>query len=139
MPIGVMNLIYIYGLDGTLDVSKKVLQSFGSLFSEDVKLYAYPYQREKGGEIITAKNLITTPQLALLHQHFLFNHCIEDIEEYDEAHLQIFSNEIIEKIRSKEDGWEEKVPPYVAEMIKKKCLFDYPCSLEERANSHDFL
>lgn len=135
MPIGVMNLIYIYGLDGKEDVSKHVLKSFGELFSYDVKLYAYPYQRLKGGEIITAKTLITTPQLEDLHKHFLVNNFIEDIENYNEDHLQIFSSEIIEKIRGREDGWEDKVPAYVAEMIKAKCLFDYPCSLEERLSS----
>lgn len=135
MPIGIMNLIFIYGLDGKADLSKHVLKSFGELFSCDVKLYAYPYQRVKGGEIITAKTLKTTPQLEHLHKHFLANNLIEDIENYNEDHLQIFSSEIIEKIRGREDGWEDKVPEYVAEMIKTKCLFDYPCSLEERLSS----
>lgn len=135
MPIGIMNLIYIYGLDGEEDMSQNVLRSFGELFSYDVKLYAYPYQREKGGEIITAKTLKTTPQLENLHKHFLANKFIEDIENFNEDHLQIFSYEIIEKIRGREEGWEENVPEYVADMIKRKCLFDYPCSLEERQSS----
>ena len=136
MPIGIMNLIFIYGLDGEKDLSQQVLKSFGELFSYDVKLYAYPYQREKDGEIITAKTLKTTPELENLHKHFLANNYIEDIENFNEDHLQIFSYEIIEKIRGREDGWEENVPEYVAEMIKRKCLFDYPCSIEERQSSN---
>lgn len=135
MPIGIMNLIFIYGLDGKENLAKEVLKSFGELFSYDVQLYAYPYQRVKGGEIITAKTLRTNPHLESLHKHFLENDYIQDIEDFNVENLQIFSQDLIEKIRSREDGWEDKVPEYVAEMIKEKCLFDYPCSLEERQKS----
>lgn len=132
MPIGVMNLIFIYGLNGKKNLSKEVLKSFGELFSYDVKLYAYPYQRVKGGEIITSKTLRTNPHLKSLHQHFLDNDYIQDIKDFNVDNLQIFSHDLIEKIRSREDGWEDKVPAYVAEMIKTKCLFDYPCTIEEK-------
>lgn len=129
MPIGVMNLIEIYGLKDNKNHSKEVLRSFGELFSCNVRLYAYPYQREKGSEIITAQTLRTNKHLKALHQHFLDNKYIEDIKDFDEKNLQIFSDEIIEKIKAGDGGWEDKVPEKVADIIKSRCLFDYPCKV----------
>ncbi|MFT4644202.1 MAG: hypothetical protein ACI8ZX_000603 [Planctomycetota bacterium] len=131
MPIGVMNLIEIYGLKGENDLSVPVLKSFGELFSYDVKLYAYPYQPKKDSEIITAKTLRTTKRLESLHQHFLDNDYIVDIKNFNEENLQIFSRDVLKMIQSGEPGWEDQVPEYVVDMIKSKCLFDYPCDPAE--------
>tara|TARA_B110000483_G_scaffold26049_1_gene31057 strand:+ start:5532 stop:6980 length:1449 start_codon:yes stop_codon:yes gene_type:complete len=125
--IGVLNLLKIYGLSNNEDHSKKVLNSFGQLFAHDVTMYAYPYQRYKNGEIISAKNLKTYPEIEHLHQHFLSNGYIKDICEFDEDKLQIFSDEIIQQIKAGQDDWVDKVPEKVAFLIKKNCLFDYPC------------
>lgn len=125
--IGVLNLLKIYGLTNSEDHSKEVLNSFGQLFANNVTMYAYPYQRYKNGEIINVHSLKTYPQIEHLHKHFLQNGYIKDICEYDENNLQIFSDEIIQQIKAGEDEWEHKVPSRVAYLIKKNCLFDYPC------------
>ncbi|MCB9257662.1 MAG: TonB-dependent receptor [Chitinophagales bacterium] len=125
--IGVLNLLKIYGLTNNENHSKAVLSSFGQLFANQVTMYAYPYQRYKNGEIISAKSLKTYPEIEHLHQHFLVNNYIKDICEYDEHNLQIFSDEILQQIKAGEDTWEDKVPEKVAYLIKKNCLFDYPC------------
>ncbi|MBL6875767.1 MAG: TonB-dependent receptor [Chitinophagales bacterium] len=125
--IGILNLLKIYGLSNNEDHSKKVLNSFGQLFAHDVTMYAYPYQRYKNGEIISAKNLQTYPEIEHLHQHFISNGYIKDICEFDEDKLQIFSDEIIQQIKAGKDDWVDKVPEKVAFLIKKNCLFDYPC------------
>ncbi|MCB0510155.1 MAG: TonB-dependent receptor, partial [Bacteroidetes bacterium] len=125
--IGVLNLLKIYGLTNNENHSKAVLSSFGQLFANQVTMYAYPYQRYKNGEIISAKSLKTYPEIEHLHQHFLVNNYIKDICEYDEHNLQIFSDEILQQIKAGEDTWEDIVPEKVAYLIKKNCLFDYPC------------
>ncbi|MCB0536960.1 MAG: TonB-dependent receptor [Bacteroidetes bacterium] len=125
--IGILNLLNIYGLINDKDHSKEVLNAFGQLFVNPTTMYAYPYQRYKGEEIITAQNLKTYPQLENLHKHFLANGYIKDIETYKEENLQIFSEEVIAQIKAGSDEWEDKVPEKVAYLIKKNCLFDYPC------------
>ncbi|MFT4970595.1 MAG: hypothetical protein ACI9O4_002356 [Chitinophagales bacterium] len=127
IAIGILNLLRIYGLSTLEDNSKEVMNSFGQLFSQDVTMYAYPYQRYKNGEIISAKTLKTYPEIEHLHKQFLANGYIKDIKEFDEKNLQIFSDEIIQQIKAGEDEWESKVPEKVAYLIKKNCLFDYPC------------
>ncbi|MCD8529180.1 MAG: hypothetical protein LRY27_04315 [Chitinophagales bacterium] len=125
--LGVLNLLKIYGLTNNKNHSKEVLNSFGQLFSHDVTMYAYPYQRYKNGEVIHANTLKTYPEIEHLHKHFLANEYIKDIDCFDEQNLQIFSDEIIQQIKAGEDAWEDKVPEKVAYLIKKNCLFDYPC------------
>jgi hypothetical protein len=34
---------------------------------------------------------------------------------------------VLASIKAGEEGWESKVPAQVAEIVKAKCLFGYPC------------
>ena len=43
--------------------------------------------------------------------------------------LQILSTKVIQMVKAGEAGWEEMVPDTVADIIKEKCLFDYPCEV----------
>ena len=48
-----------------------------------------------------------------------------DIEEFDEDVKNIFSREVLRKIRCGEEGWENSLPQYVDRVIKEKELFGY--------------
>jgi hypothetical protein len=53
-----------------------------------------------------------------------------DLEGYHTELLNIFSNDVIQQLKSGQEGWEEFVPPLVADFIKANCLFDYPCEVK---------
>ena len=53
-----------------------------------------------------------------------------DVEGYHKELLGIFSNNVIQQLKKGEAGWEEYVPPLVADFIKANCLFDYPCEVK---------
>jgi hypothetical protein len=55
----------------------------------------------------------------------VFNRRIKDIDDYDPSILQIFSRDILKRIRKGEEGWEFALPEMVGNMIKDKKLFGY--------------
>jgi hypothetical protein len=50
---------------------------------------------------------------------------IIDIENYDPEILQIFSRDILRKIRDGISGWEDALPAYVDNIIRDNGLFGY--------------
>ncbi len=126
-----------------------ILESFGRLFRNSVKLYVYPMRQDvytrylSGSEnsdvcllppsrhpftsnvMITAKNLQVSPRLQNLYQHLLENHYLECTVGFDDAISDIFSRDELHKIREHDQTWEKMVPTPVAEMIKERNLFGY--------------
>lgn len=108
---------YYTGLDGG------ILESFGRMFKNDLRLYVYPWLDPKSGALITATNLRVTPNLAHLHAYAIENRLIENLRDYDQACLGISSRDVLQKIRAGDGTWESLVPPKVAEIIRARKLF----------------
>ena len=125
--VGVMNLLQIYDRVDTPKKAHTLLHHFGRMLDQDAKLYLYPYQPSSAHPIYDAQNMPVHDCIASLHEYMIRNGCIEDIDNYNPELLKIFSDDVIAQITAGEDGWEDSVPEHVAYMIKKNCLFDYPC------------
>jgi len=110
---------YYAGLEGG------ILESFGRLFKNDLKLYVYPLQDQPTGSLVTAGNLRVESNLRHLFAYLTENHFIQGLRDFDERCLSIFSREVLAKIQSGDAGWEAMVPPQVASMIKERRLFNY--------------
>ncbi|XZE54093.1 TonB-dependent receptor [Planctomycetaceae bacterium SH139] len=110
---------YYTSLDGG------ILESFGRLFKNDLKLYIYPLLDRTTGELTTVENLAIAQEVRKLYEHLVDKHCIEQIEDYDEQHLQTFSREVLKQIQSGEPGWREHVPQEVADVIQRRGFFGY--------------
>lgn len=143
MTMGVASLVELFNEKYYENLEGGVLESFGRLFRNSVKLYIYPmrqdmYGRYINGEsgaaglgstgpavFITAKNLQVAAGLRNLYQHLLENRFIECVVGNDETISGFFSRDAIAKIRERDSGWEKMVPPRVAEIIKAKGLYGY--------------
>ncbi len=100
-----------------------ILESFGRLFKNALKLYVYPSQDKATGVIIRAENLQVEPHLRHLHAHLIENRFIESIRGYDKACLPIFAKDVLEKIAAGDNAWESLVPGPVAKIIHERNLF----------------
>jgi nicotinic acid mononucleotide adenylyltransferase len=89
-----------------------------------LRLYVYPC-REEAGKLTTAGTLPVAAHLRHLHQYLLENQSIQELRGFDEHCLPISSKEVLAKIRSGDDTWENMVPPQVAQMIKERHLFGF--------------
>jgi hypothetical protein len=102
-----------------------ILESFGRMFKNELKLYVYPLKDSKTGAIITAGNLRVAPNLQHLYAYMIENRHIQGMMDIDESHLSIFSRDVLARLQRGETSWEECVPPQVADLIKKRRLLGY--------------
>ena len=124
IAMGVPSLQEIFEEKYYADLSGGILESFGRMFRNDLKLYVYPLLEPKNGSLISATNLRVAPNLRHLHAYLVENRYIESLRDYDEKCLPIFSRDVLNKIRSGDKSWEESVPPEVAQMIRERRLFE---------------
>jgi hypothetical protein len=144
VAMGINNLLEVFNEKYYENLEGGILESFGRLFRNAVKLYVYP-MRETAFEryvvaangagppaqshapnvLISAKNLRITDRLASLYAFLLENRCIECIVGFDSNILNIFSRDALQKIKDENPLWELMVPIPVVEAIKRRRLFGY--------------
>jgi len=148
LAMGVNNLVELFNEKYYENLAGGILESFGRLFRNSVKLYIYPmrqtvFARYVAGTdapdptpqiaktsfasnvLITARNVQVTPRLQNLYMHLLENHYIDCLVGYDEEVGSVFSRDELKKIKSQGSDWEKYVPTQVAEIIKQRNLFGY--------------
>ena len=124
LSMGVNNLIDIFDQKYYRHLSGGILEAFGKLFHKDLKVYLYPMLGEDG-KLITSDNLKVHPRMKELYKFFKYNGKVVDIEDFDKAHLNIFSRTVLKMIKNDEEGWEKLLPEGVSQIIKRKKLFGY--------------
>jgi hypothetical protein len=102
-----------------------ILESFGRLFRNALKLYIYPGQDPATGSLTTASNLVVAPRLRHLYAYLLENQFIVDIAHYNRSYSPVLSKDVLAKIKERDPHWEEMVPAEVAGLIKERGLFGY--------------
>ncbi len=125
LAMGVYNLIQIFDEKYYRHLSGGILEAFGKLFYKDLKIYLYPLMDIETGEIITSESLRVHPRMKELYKYFKFNGRIVDIDNYNPEILDVYSRTAFKMIAQGKKGWEDMLPPGVAEIIKTKRLFGY--------------
>lgn len=123
--MGVPTLKQIFDEKYYQDLEGGILESFGRLFKNDLKIYAYPLLDQSTGSLITAGNLRVAPHLRHLYGYLVENRLIESIRDYDEKCLSIFSRDVFKRLRAGDPSWETMVPLEVAELVKRRKLLGY--------------
>ncbi len=96
-----------------------ILESFGRLFKNDLKLYIYPLLDPANGDLTAVQNLEVAPRLRKLYGYLVDRGCIEQLSNFNEQYLPIFTRDVLKKINSGDPSWEEMVPSRVAEVINR--------------------
>jgi hypothetical protein len=120
--MGVPSLREIFDEKYYTDLEGGVLESFGRLFKNDLRLYVYPLRDGASGSTITARSMRVAPHLQHLYDYLIENNYIQPIRDFRPEYLEIFSRDVLAKIKSGDAAWEEMVPPQVAKIIKERKL-----------------
>jgi len=123
ITMGAASLIELFDEKYYTELDGGILESFGRLFKNDLKLYIYPLLNRETGELIKVDNLEIAPEIRSLYQYLVDKGCIEQLEDYDPDHLTTFSREVLQQIQSGDPNWVEHVPLEVAELIQKLGYF----------------
>jgi hypothetical protein len=106
-----------------------ILESFGRLFKNDLKLFVYPML--KGDETVTVENVTVEDQLQPLYDYLAGRGSFVNLDNYNPDYLPILSRDVLRRIAAGDSTWEKMVPVEVAELIKKRSFFGYHRSQEE--------
>jgi hypothetical protein len=151
VAMGINNLLEIFNEKYYDNLEGGILESFGRLFRNSVKLYIYPMRQEAydryvaneqgvaahpstgphsftSNVLINARNVQVVDHLRNLYDHLLENHYIDCIVGFDTEILSIFSRDVLRRIREGDATWETMVPKPVAAAIRKRGLFGCPAS-----------
>ena len=102
-----------------------ILESFGRLFKNDLKLYIYPLLEQNSNALITATNLRVASRIQHLYDYLIENQYIQAIRDFEPENLSIFSRDVLRKMREGDPSWVFQVPPGVAFMICQRRLLGY--------------
>lgn len=120
--MGIPSLREIFDEKYYADLEGGILESFGRLFKNALKLYVYPLKDTATGSLVTANNLRVAPHLRHLYSYLLENHFIQAVQDYDEACLPILSRDVLARMKNGDGAWEAMVPPQVAKIVKDRKL-----------------
>ena len=144
LVLGLNNLADIFKEDYYSNLEGGILEAFGKLFKDNVKIYAYPielknFERyrlqmgigdnvetdlvEEQDGLLTIDNLLVAGNLRNLYKYIRENGFLVTIENCDRTNMNLFSRDIFKLVCNREEGWKESLPSCVSDMIEKKDLW----------------
>jgi hypothetical protein len=123
--MGVPSLIDLFDEKNHAQLPGGILESFGRLFKNDLRLYVYPLLRGSGEDLCTVANVQVRDELQPLYDYLHGRGSFIDLDSYKPEYLPIFSRDVLRRIAAQDDSWEDMVPEDVAQLIKRRAFFGY--------------
>jgi hypothetical protein len=102
-----------------------ILESFGRLFKNDLKLYVYPMLHLSEQTTVTVDDLTVKPELQPLFDYLARRGSFVNLDNYRPDYLPILSRDVLRRIASGDHEWEHMVPPAVADLIIARSFFGH--------------
>jgi hypothetical protein len=142
LVMGLNNLADIFKQEYYANLEGGILEAFGVLFKDNIRIYAYPVEKvmferyreqfrrgdnvgvkESSSGLINVENLLVADNLRNLYKFIRENRFLETIRESNRNNMKFFSRDIFEQILNRQDGWQDNLPETVAKMIDSKNLW----------------
>jgi hypothetical protein len=102
-----------------------ILENFGRLLKNNMKVYVYPLQRNPTDELQTIQSVNLKSDLQLLYEYLVRRGSFVQLDNYNPKFLPIFSRDVLKRIGGGDESWDEMVPVQVAEIIRRRGFFGY--------------
>ena len=145
LVMGLNNLADIFKQEYYANLEGGILEAFGVLFKDNIRIYAYPVEKvmferyrkqfrrgdnvslkESSSGLINVENLLVADNLRNLYKFIRENQFLETIRESNRNNMKFFSRDIFEQILNRQEGWQDNLPETVAQMIESKNLWQRP-------------
>ncbi|HEX7186999.1 MAG TPA: TonB-dependent receptor, partial [Actinomycetes bacterium] len=123
MVMGVPSLMELFDESTHADLPGGILESFGRLFKNDLRLYVYPMLRDD--RVTTVENLMVADYLQPLYDYLAGRGSFVHLDNYKPDYLPILSRDVLQRIPTDDTSWMSMVPPEVCELITKRGFFGY--------------
>lgn len=107
------------------DLDGGILESFGRLFKNQLKLLIYPVRNTTTGAIENIESLKLADGLDHLLRYLQARNCVLPLDNISEQHLHIFSHDVLRMIAAGDESWLDMVPAAVADKIRGENLFGF--------------
>jgi hypothetical protein len=99
-----------------------ILEAFGRMFRNDMRMYVCPELQQDGGKI-AVDDMQVQKHLQHLYRHLMENGYIRSLDTIEPDFLKIHADDVLENIRSGESEWQSMVPVAVVNIIRERGLF----------------
>jgi hypothetical protein len=123
--MGVPSVYELFDEKYYVDLPGGILENFGRLFKNDLRVYVYPLQRSPADELQTTSTVQVKPDLQPLYKYLVGRGSFVQLDNYNPEYLPIFSRDVLKRIADGDESWEDMVPPQVAEIIRRRGFFGY--------------
>ena len=123
--MGVPSLLDLFDEKNHTQMQGGILESFGRLFKNDLRLFVYPMRDTGTGEVITVETMAVDDVLQPLFDYLRRRGSFVDLDNYEPEHLSILSRDVLRRIAEGGDNWREMVPDAVADLIVKRSFFGH--------------
>ena len=123
MVMGVPSLMDLFHESNHAVLPGGILESFGRLFKNDLKLFVYPMLRDD--RITTVDDISVGEDLQPLYDYLARRGSFVGLDNYKPDYLPILSRDVLRRIAGGDASWETMVPSEVGELIKKRGFFGY--------------
>ena len=123
ITMGAASLYELFDEKYYAELEGGILESFGRMFKNDLKLYIYPLLDRDSGRLTTVENLQVAAEIRNLYRYLVDKGCIEQLDNHDPQHLTTFSREVLKMIQDDDPRWTTHVPAEVADVIRNRGFF----------------
>ncbi len=103
LTMGVTNLIEIFDEKYYDGVKGGILEAFGNIFKNNMKIYLYPVLDKQKDTVIDSTNLKLEDNMKEFYKYFKVNDKIRDLE-FNKDYLNIFSKDVLKQIKNNTPG-----------------------------------
>ncbi len=123
--MGVPTLVNVWNRKFYKNLKGGILEAFGMLFPDNMKLYVYPSIDQDSGKIITSGDIPLSKGMVHLNNYLNEKGKIRDLENADKRWLHLSSRQVLELMHKKDPAWEEMIPGKALRYIKENGIFGY--------------
>ncbi len=125
LAMGLETLESLFDESYYADLDGGILESFGRLFKENLRLLIYPKKNQVSGEIESLADIAFGDSLQHLFTYLCDRKSIVRLNDVSERYLDIHSPAVLKMISDGESEWTKMVPACVASIIMERNLFGY--------------
>jgi hypothetical protein len=123
MVMGVPSLLDLFDEAHHAELPGGILESFGRLFKNDLRLFVYPVLRD--ARVVTVETVEVAEDLRPLFDYLYRRGSFVGLDNYKPDYLPILSRDVLKRIPTEDTTWEPMVPPEVCDLIKKRGFFGH--------------